>query len=247
MFCPQCGSESNAEGQHYCRSCGTNLKVVGKAVTLGDAIARSDGIPAKLKDIFNNIKIEGVTNDVARALDTMKTEIAHTSAGHRKWMLRKEREEFRHALRLRRKEKTAEQRRERLLTKGAIKFFWGGGLSIFLYFLFHALELKIPEDVAAKTPFAIEPVVRILWTIGFIPMLSGVGHVIAGLSIKRGDSAAEIPSQIQPPLQIDPQPTNVPRYDPMATVVTPKETPASVTERTTNILDHDPWRQRGAG
>ena len=51
MFCPQCGTDS-AEGQHYCRACGTNLKVIGRAVTLGDAISKTDGVPAKLKEII---------------------------------------------------------------------------------------------------------------------------------------------------------------------------------------------------
>jgi len=58
MFCPQCGNDS-AEGQHYCRSCGTNLKVVGKAVSLGDVISKTDGVPAKVKEIMSNINRQG--------------------------------------------------------------------------------------------------------------------------------------------------------------------------------------------
>ena len=60
MFCPQCGTDS-AEGQHYCRACGTNLKVIGRAVTLGDAISKTDGVPAKLKEIMGNVQIAQVT------------------------------------------------------------------------------------------------------------------------------------------------------------------------------------------
>src|SRR2546428_483613 len=53
MFCPQCGNESTT-GQHYCRSCGANLKVIGKAVSLSDAISKTDGVPAKIKEIMSN-------------------------------------------------------------------------------------------------------------------------------------------------------------------------------------------------
>jgi hypothetical protein len=228
MFCPQCGTDS-AEGQHYCRSCGTNLKVVGRAVSLGDAISRSDGVPAKLKEIVNNIKVAQVTDEVSRAMEKMKAEIARTSAEHRR-------------VRWGRKEKTAEERRERHLTRGAIKFFTGGGLSIFLYVLFHSIQLHLPPDVVAAAPFAIDPVVRSLWAFGFIPMLSGVGHIIAGLSIRsRPRQALESPADA--PLRIDSEMSPAPPHGPQATVATVREAPASVTDRTTNILDRDRQRQ----
>src|SRR5258708_38605404 len=111
MFCPQCATESTPDLK-FCRSCGANLKVIGKAVTLSEAIARSDGIPAKLKDIFSNIKIAHVTEDVSRALDKMKTEIARSKDDHREWIRARGRDEFRNWARHARKEKTTEQRRE---------------------------------------------------------------------------------------------------------------------------------------
>jgi hypothetical protein len=46
MYCPQCGTESSS-GLQFCRSCGANLKVIGKAVSLSEAIARSDRGPAQ--------------------------------------------------------------------------------------------------------------------------------------------------------------------------------------------------------
>jgi len=232
MFCPQCGTDS-AEGQHYCRSCGTNLKVIGRAVTLGDAISKTDGVPAKLKEIMSNVKIAQVTDEVSRAMEKMKAEIARSSAEQRaeRWQQR----------RRRRKEKTAEERRERHLTRGAIKFFTGGGLSIFLYLLFHSLQLRLPADVVAATPFAIDPVVRSLWAFGFIPMLSGVGHIIAGLSIKP-QARGQIGLSDQIPLGID-QPAAIPRVDPEFKTAAIRQ-PSSVTERTTNILERDPQWQK---
>ena len=235
MFCPQCGTDS-AEGQHYCRSCGTNLKVIGRAVTLGDAISKTDGVPAKLKEIMGNIKIAQVTEDVSRAMEKMKVEIARSAVEQRR-----ERWEHRRERRKTRKEKTAEERRERHLTKGAIKFFTGGGLSVFLYLLFHSLQLRLPPDVVAATPFAIDPVVRSLWAFGLIPMLSGVGHIIAGLSIKPTPQRTREFSD-QAPLRID-QPIAPARIDPQLTTAAIRQ-PSSVTERTTNILDRDPQWQK---
>lgn len=233
MFCPQCGTDS-IEGQHYCRSCGTNLKVVGRAVSLGDAISKTDGVPAKLKEIMSNVKVAQVTDEVSRAMEKMNLEITRSSIEHS----RKRRER-----RLQRKEKTAEERRERHLTKGAIKFFTGGGLTIFLYFLFHSITpLKLPPDVIANTPFAIDPVVRSLWAFGFLPMLSGVGHVIAGLSIKVR-SQRQIATVDEPPLRIDSDAPS-PRFAPESRASRLNESPVSVTERTTNILDRDPEWQK---
>jgi len=139
-----------------------------------------------------------------------------------------------------RKQKTAEQRRERYLTRGAIKFFWGGGLTIFLYFIAHALVLKLPPDVIAKIPFEIDPVVHVIWLLGLIPMLSGVGHILAGLSIRPGSRPAELPEQ--KPLRIDP-PIETADYPSEVTIAMPRSAPASVTDRTTNILDRDPARR----
>jgi hypothetical protein len=230
MFCPQCGTESSAE-LHYCRSCGANLKVIGKAVSLSEAIAGSDSVPSKLKEMVKNFKVEKVTDEVSRAMERMNKEIVRSANDPRPrkpWWLEA-------------KKKTAEERRERHLTKGTIKLFWGGGLTIFLYFLASALVLKLPPDVIARIPFEINPVVHVLWVLGLIPMLSGVGHIIAGLSIRPEPAGqAELPDQ--KPLRID-SPTNTGRYSAEVTVATPRNAPASVTERTTNILDRDPARQ----
>src|SRR4249920_2844751 len=98
MFCPQCGLESQAELK-FCRSCGANLKVIGKAVMLSEAIARSDGVPAKIKEMVQNLKIEKVTDEVSRAMDKMNREITSTV------------EHSRRESRWRRKQKTAAERR----------------------------------------------------------------------------------------------------------------------------------------
>jgi len=231
MFCPQCGNESTT-GQHYCRSCGSNLKVIGKAVSLSDAISKTDGVPAKIKEIMSNIKIAHVTEEVSRAMDKMNSEIARSTVKHRRESPSK-------------RGKTAEERRERHLVKGAVKLFGGGGLTVFLYFLAHALVLKLPQDFLARIPFEVDPVVHVLWLIGLIPMLSGLGHMIAGLTI-RPEPAKQIELPEQSPLRVDPVAGATVQYEPKQTTTT-REAPPSVADRTTNILERDPTHRTSEG
>ena len=226
MYCPQCGTES--QSTQYCRICGANLKVIGKAVTLSEAIARSDRGPLpKLKEMVKGLNVDHVTEEVARAFDRMSQELAEVSPEgkpphrHR----RRSRESQRPLISLRKK-KTPQERREEKITKGIVSMFSGAGLTIFLYYLSAALVLKLPPHIIDQIPFAIDPVVRVLWFFGFIPMLSGVGNIIAGLCIRpRPDRELEAP--ITPPRDLtEGEPTKV-------------SAPASVTERTTNLLEHN--------
>lgn len=222
MYCPQCGTESSS-GLGYCRSCGANLKVIGKAVSLSEAIARSDRGPLpKIKEMMKSLKVEQVTEEISRALDQMNTEIASSTAdvaSHKpKWFGRKE--------------KTSAQRREDQIVKGTISLFSGAGLTIFLYFLSTALVLKLPPNLLAEIPFEVDPVTKVIWLIGLIPVFSGVGRIIAGLTI-RPDKSQELPERIPPAVE-----------QPLLTANGGEgvrglyEPPASVTERTTNILHH---------
>ncbi|MGH9872751.1 MAG: hypothetical protein ACRD9S_09820 [Pyrinomonadaceae bacterium] len=214
MYCPQCGTESS-EGLQYCRSCGANLKVIGKAVSLSEAIARSDRGPLpKIKEMMKNLKIEHVSEDISRALDQMNKEIVHSSEDAPKPP------KF-----IGRKKKTAAERREKHLTTGAVSLFSGVGLAIFLYYLTAALVLKLPPDAVAKVPFEIEPVVRMIWLVGLMPALSGFGHLVAGIFVR-----PDPPAEIEPakPVQA------LHEREPI-----PYAAPVSVTERTTNLLEHE--------
>ncbi|HEV7681118.1 MAG TPA: zinc ribbon domain-containing protein [Pyrinomonadaceae bacterium] len=218
MYCPQCGTESS-EGLQYCRSCGANLKVIGKAVSLSEAIARSDRGPLpKIKEMMKNLKVEQVSEDISRALDQVGKEIERSS------------EERRPAKIGGRRTRTAAQRREKHLTTGAVSFFGGIGFATFLYFLTGALVLKLPPDFIAKVPFEIEPVVRMLWLVGLMPVLSGVGHMVAGLLV-RPDPPREIDAAKRETMKAAP---GLVEKEPAARTM-----PVSVTERTTNLLEHD--------
>ena len=215
MYCPQCSTESSP-GQQYCRLCGANLKVIGKAVSLSEAIARTDRGPLpKIKEMMKSLRIEQVSDEISRALDQMNQEIVRNSSSLAKTKA------VQREKRLEKKENTPQHRREKHIVQGLISLFSGLGLMIFLYYLSSALILKLPEQIVSQAPFEIEPVVRIIWLVGLIPTLTGVGRILAGLTIR---------PQSTPAVESSTQSTETnelpPRYE-----------PASVTERTTNILN----------
>lgn len=215
MFCPQCGTESQAAVQ-YCRVCGANLKVIGKAVSLSEAIARSDRGPLpKIKEMVKGLKVDHVTEEVSRALDHMNQEIAEISPQskeeRRPWI------EFG-------KKKTPAEKRENHISKGVVSLFSGVGLTVFLYFLSAALVLKLPPDVVAQVPFEIEPLVKMIWLFGLLPATSGIGHIIAGLLI-RPRPEQQLDQVVSPPRELSDRPisNHVP----------------SVTDHTTNLLERE--------
>lgn len=223
MYCPQCGTESGS-GLQYCRLCGANLKVIGKALTLSEAIARSDRGPLpKLKEMVKSLKLEHVTEEVSSALERMNKEILRTSPSGKlatpwsppSWM---------------RKKKTPEERRESHIVQGTVSLFTGVGFMIFLYYLSAALILKVPPNVLAEIPFELDPVVRVLWMVGLIPALSGAGRILAGLLIRPTRSAEtdrNLPEQVD---TTSPQEASVAAFS-------PRSVPASVTDHTTHLLE----------
>ena len=224
MYCPQCGTESS-EGLQYCRTCGANLKVIGKAVTLSEVIARSDRGPLpKIKEMMKNLKLEHVSEEVSGALDRMNTEIMKSADApriHKQWWPPK---------------KTAEERREKHIVKGTCGLFSGIGLMVFLYYFCGALVLKVPPDVLAKIPFELEPAVRIFWLVGLIPTLSGLGHIIAGLSIKPARMFNHVIDGFRPDPTIQ---ADAPVRLSDDVGPSKRAMPVSVTERTTSLLEHE--------
>jgi hypothetical protein len=225
MYCPQCGTESPS-GQHFCRACGANLKVIGKAVALSEAIARSDRGPLpKLKEMMESVKIKQTTEDVTRAFDQMSQEISRglTTAReqpHPWWMQFKD-------------NRTPEQRREDHISKGAVSLFSGIGVMVFLYYLSAALVLKIPPDKLIGLPFEVEPLVKIMWLVGLIPALTGLGRIIAGLTIKGTQRKSLANEEFSQPRFEDTnqsQPSITGGHGTM-------EAPMSVAENTTATLD----------
>jgi hypothetical protein len=220
MYCPQCGTDS-ASSVQYCRACGANLKVIGKAVALSEAIARSDRGPLpKIREMVKNLKVDQVTEEVSGALERMNNEIAQVT--------KKESKERRALINFPRK-KTPEERREGHITKGIVSLFSGAGLTLFLYYLSAALVLKLPPHVIADIPFEIDPVVRVIWLLGLIPTLSGLGHIVSGLLIR--PKRHELHQTERPAIDE----VEFPRTTGAATSAI-DSTPRSVTEHTTELL-----------
>ena len=222
MYCPQCGTDSTSNVQ-YCRACGANLKVIGKAVALSEAIARSDRGPLpKIREMVKGLKVEQVTEEVSKALDRMNHEIASISPEQKK-ADRKPWINFR-------KQKTPRERREEKIGKGVVGFFSGVGLTVFLYYLSTVLVLKLPPHIVAQIPFEVEPVVRMIWLLGLIPTLSGVGNIVAGLLIQ--PHKHELPPQEQ--VQSRQTEFAPPLVTPTSAI---NSIPDSVTEHTTDLLE----------
>ncbi|HYV12670.1 MAG TPA: zinc ribbon domain-containing protein [Pyrinomonadaceae bacterium] len=206
MYCPQCGTE--AQATQYCRTCGANLKVIGKAVALSEAVARSDRGPLpKIKEMIGNFKVDHVSDEVSGALDRMNHEIAQISP-------ESERREQRRAWIEFPKRKTPAEKRQDHISKGVVSFFSGVGLTVFLYYLSAVLVLKLPPHILEQIPFEVAPVVKIIWLLGLLPVTTGVGNIIAGLLIR--------PKREEEPKQID-------------QVVSPGT--FSITDHTTNLLE----------
>ena len=222
MYCPQCGTESQPNVQ-YCRICGSNLKVIGKAVSLSEAIARSDRGPLpKFREMVKNLKVDQVTEEVSRALDHMNQELAQIPTKPKR---SKSREERRPWINLRKK-KTAAERRENHITKGVVSMFSGVGLTVFLYFLSTTLILQLPPEIVGRIPFEAQSLFRSIWLIGLLPITSGMGHILAGLLIRPDrEPQPQLDQVVSPPREL----TDSPIQNPVP----------SVTDHTTNLLEPD--------
>ena len=216
MFCPQCGTESQAT--QYCRVCGANLKVIGKAVALSEAVARSDRGPLpKIKEMIKEFKVDHVSDEVSGALDQMNQEIANISPESQ------QRERGRPWIQLGRK-KTPAEKRENHISKGVVSLFSGAGLTVFLYYLSAALVLKLPPHIVDQIPFEIDPVVKTIWLFGLLPATAGLGHIVAGLLIRPEHEQPQLDQVVSPPRELGDRPISNP-------------VSVSVTDHTTNLLE----------
>ena len=123
--------------------------------------------------------------------------------------------------------------------------FSGIGLGAFLYVVGHSVNLNLTPDQISQIPFDLTSLLHVVWLIGLIPALTGFGRVIAGFTV-RLDRPDEIRTADEQPLRIgEPDTTafvSTPSFtaprDNEATVFASRPAPDSVTDRTTNILEH---------
>ena len=210
MYCPQCGTEAAAD-QRFCRSCGANLKLIARAVSLGEAVARSDRGPLpKIKAIMSELKAqhagEHAGEEVSRAVERMKEEIVSG--------IEHEQEK---------REEKLELRRENHIAKGLAAMGAGLGLIIFLYYYAGVVVGLIPPETLAKIPFPLEPALHAAWIVGLIPTFAGTGRFIGGL-LTRPERKRRLKAREKEKEAIAAAPEPVPL-------------PRSVTEGTTELLD----------
>ena len=86
--------------------------------------------------------------------------------------------------------------------------------------------LRLPPEVVAQIPFEIDPVVKIIWLLGLLPATTGLGHIIAGLLIRPQREQPQLDQVVSPPRELGDRPISNP-------------VPVSVTDHTTNLLEHD--------
>ncbi|HEY0375948.1 MAG TPA: zinc ribbon domain-containing protein [Pyrinomonadaceae bacterium] len=210
MYCPQCGTEAAAD-QSFCRSCGANLKLIARAVSLGEAVARSDRGPLpKIKAIMNELKAqhagEHAGEEVSRAMERMKKEIVSN--------IEHEQEK---------REEKLELRREHHIARGLAAMGAGVGIIIFLYYYAGVIVGLIPPETLAKIPFPLEPALRAAWIVGLIPTFAGTGRFIGGL-LTRPQRVRRLKAQAK-------------EQEVIASEPAPQALPRSVTEGTTELLD----------
>ena len=116
--------------------------------------------------------------------------------------------------------------------------FGGIGFALFLYFLAPALIGKFPQPVIGGRPFDIDSLLPLAWIFGLMPTFTGLGHILAGLSIRsKGRAPQDDIPQVEPaersPLNIDVRPAD---YVEQRAFPNPLQ-PTSVTDRTTNLLE----------
>jgi hypothetical protein len=211
-----------ASDQRFCRACGANLKIIAKAVSLGEAIARSDRGPLpKLKAAMKEFKMEQATHEVSRALDKMNEEIV---SGFPKTP--------------KKKEKPPEVVRENHIALGLASLGAGIGIMIFLRYFAYVVIPLIPPETLAKIPFALEPVLRAAWLVGLIPALAGTGRVIGGVLMRR-ERARELKAARQAPeLTAHAHDAEAaPEVEAAHEPAPPHSLPPSITENTTDFLD----------
>jgi hypothetical protein len=208
-----------------------NLALVGKAVTVSEVIARGDsGLLPKIKSVMGNLKLDEVSEQVARHVETIGREVER-SVREKKDELAKKKDEVAQAHdNWWNWKRTPEERRARLLEKGFSSFFSGVGMMIFLYVLGHYIQWRIPEEVYANAPLDLDAAIHLAWIVGVLPMLAGIGQLIAAISIRL--------TTPRPAPVIEQKPLTTPLLD-ATTAEEFNEPPPSVTEHTTAQLDYE--------
>ena len=258
MFCPTCAVEAT-EGQKFCKSCGQNLEIVNSALGRGDDTLAQlrvdlDGLKANLmqggksigeavrKEVQKyarqnwryqhrsrrtgpNLRWEGVGQ--ANCSDTNKiNQVTGAQEVDPEVYLPRPKEWLRYS-------------RQHNLRDGLISLLGGAAAGFVLYYLGQiVIHGGVLESLESRYGVrGVDQVVVKAWLIALIPVLKGFGQIL--YAVLFAESIKSIARSYKPePLPVQPVKEREPLSSGAAEVTEPNlMTPASVTERTTNILD----------
>jgi hypothetical protein len=236
MFCPSCGAQSE-EKQQYCRKCGVNLGIIGKALTLSESIARGDRGPLpKVKEVMQNLKLDQVSEEVSRGLDQMNNAIVHSMGTGRLERLQEQKNAAEHPHGpWRMQQLSPQERRHHHIAEGTKSLFAGVAMMIAFSYFAGAIVLKIPPEFAARIPVDLALLVHNVWVLGMIPALKGFGELVGVVAAGRLR-------------QVEPAAASAPPRELREPAVTgtmdeaPPYEPGTVTEGTTELFDEIPRR-----
>lgn len=214
MFCPKCAAQT-VQGQRFCRNCGTNIGVIVDAIDGKQQRGPVDfeSLKNDLRELGSNLRVGFDQFRGTHRLDKqgaaptqpapMPPGVAEMAQELRKAVKRDIEKQVSRGLR---KTRIAHSRMYSL-QKAALSLF-GGGAMLFAwrYLLQHSPKLiRSIEDVVFQQTGAqiegIDQVISVLWVLAFIPIASGVAHLINGIFFapKREELMAEEPAfQEQP-------------------------------------------------
>jgi hypothetical protein len=257
MFCPTCAVEAT-EGQKFCKACGTNLEIVNSALGRGDDTLAQlrldlDGLKVNLmqggKSIGEAVKREaqkysrhnwrhqrrprrthpnlwweGLNRQ--NSPETGKIDAATTQPPDPELYLPRPKEWLKYS-------------RQHNLRDGLVSLLGGAAAGFVLYYLGQiVIQSGVLETLDSRYGVkGVDQVVAMAWIIALIPVLKGFGQLIYAIFF--AESIRSIAHSYKPeraPAQPIREPAPLPAQ---AAEMTDSNLspPASVTERTTNILD----------
>lgn len=184
MYCPRCASTS-IEGQRFCRSCGMNLGVILDALEGKRGPLDFETLKRDLRELGSNLRTgfeeAGIAIKRTSRLDKGQAQPpAPIAMAPPNWT-----KEFNRAL----KKVKAANTRKYSLQQATLSIFGGGAMMAAWYYILNAtansgLVSSIEQVILRETGHpitGIADVVRILWMLALIPIVTGVAHLFNGI------------------------------------------------------------------
>lgn len=185
MYCPRCASQS-VEGQRFCRNCGMNLGVIL------DTMEGKQRSPLDFETLKRDLRELGAnlrTGFEEAGVTIKKTKRLQQQPGGQNLPAQYPAPDFsREFSKALRKVKAAHERKYSL-QQATLKIFSGSAILAAWYYILNAasqsgLFASIEQVIQKNTgePITgIEPVLRLFWLFGLVPIAAGVAHLINGI------------------------------------------------------------------